>query len=136
VVVRPIAGSGHPQLTINWQGADRFVQVESVAIKPSATYLKIGAPLSVDVLLRLQPDSGSWLQPGAYLPSISLSQGNANRPFEVKETSTPSGASNSQLSFTATGSTNGFQTGAVEITVTLRGASTQSAVSEFVVLMP
>jgi hypothetical protein len=52
----------------------------------------------------------------------------------VQETSTRT--ANGELSFTAIGSTAGFQAGAAEVAVMLLSAVDQPVVSEFVVLMP
>jgi pimeloyl-ACP methyl ester carboxylesterase len=136
VVVRPIAGSGHPQLTVSSGGVSQAAQVETVAIRPSVTYLKVGSPLTADVLLTLQADSGSWLKPGMYAPIISLRQGANIRLLNLQETSTVRSAANAELSFAAFGSTANFQAGIAEIAVTLQGAPSEPIVSEFVVLMP
>jgi hypothetical protein len=134
IVVRPINGSGHPELKLSAEGKDYAVQVESVRITPDATYLKLGSQLTVKVRLKLDAASGLWLRPGTYVPAISLRQGDANYPLDVQETSTRT--SNGELSFTAIGSTANFQAGSAEVAVTLRGAVDQPVVSEFVVLMP
>ncbi len=134
IVVRPISGSGHPELKLSADGKDHDIQVETVSIIPDATYLKLGSQLTAKVRLKLDAASGLWLRPGLYKPAISLRQGNANVPLEVQETSTRT--ANGELSFTANGSTASFQAGGAELAVTLLGAVDQPVVSEFIVLMP
>jgi pimeloyl-ACP methyl ester carboxylesterase len=133
---RPIAGSGHPVISVVVDGVERNWTIASLEITVTEPYLRSGEKIAGVAIVQLDGTAPD-LNVGSISPKLFVRRADTSFELPLSEQTSPADIANSRVVYKFETSTVGFVEGASELTLTIPNASqAASAFARVVIIKP